>query len=270
MISYQISLIHPESHQIDVVLSIKSALVKGQEFWLPDWIPGSYMIRDFARNITSIFAFEQGNPVALTKLDKSTWCLDENVEGLEIRYKVYAWDLSVRAAHFDDQHCFFNGTSILLALKGAENQQHEIELLKPSHPCSVDWSVATTLKIRTVDSNGFGRYFADNYADAIDHPFEVAELDKVEFIVAGVTHRMVFTESPENIDYVRIAKDVAAICALECDFFADDKPPFKQYLFMTFVQKSGFGGLEHRSSTALQCSHADLPKIGDPEKKSED
>lgn len=267
LITYTVDLEHPESHYIDVCLDINSSLDENQQFWLPDWIPGSYMVRDFARNIVSIHAFESTNPIELIKVNKSTWSLSKSVSSLQIKYKVYAWDLSVRSAHFDDQHCFFNGTSLLLAIAGKEEQVHQLKLKAPGAAESNNWSVATTMDVRSIDGRGFGQYQAANYSELVDHPFEIANLDSVDFDVFGVLHKMVFTEAPAKVDYQRIARDVKQICEYECRFFADEKPPFEQYLFMTFVQKKGFGGLEHRSSTALQCSHEDLPLIHEDQNK---
>ena len=78
---------------------------------LPSWIPGSYMIREFARHIVAIEAHCDGRKVALSKIDKDSWQTEPFAGSLVVRYQVYAWDLSVRAAHFDDSHLFFNGCS---------------------------------------------------------------------------------------------------------------------------------------------------------------
>ena len=177
----------------------------------------------------------------------------------------------MRSAHFDDQHCFFNGTSTFLALRGAEDLPHQVQIVKPGYLLDKEWKVATSMRAFNTDSKGFGKYQSSCYADLIDHPFEITDFIETSFEVDGIKHRMIFAEAPKNIDLQRITNDVQSICQYECSFFRDPKPPFAQYLFMTFVQKQGFGGLEHLSSTALHCSHSDLPKIGDdPTKKSDD
>lgn len=271
MINYIVSIENANSHLIDLRLVIDEPLAKGQEFWLPDWIPGSYMIRDFARNIVKLSGKQEDRTVKMSKCSKSVWQLDEDVDCIAIDYQVYAWDLSVRSAHFDDQHCFFNGTSIFLAVRGQEDFPHQIKLVEPSYAKDKNWKVATSMTILTTNDTGFGKYQSNSYAELIDHPFEIADCIETSFMIGDVEHRMIFAEAPENVDLKRIAKDVQSICQYECNFFADQKPPFAQYLFMTFVQKHGFGGLEHMSSTALHCSHSDLPKIGDdPVSKSND
>ncbi len=270
MIRYRVDLESPGSHYLKVTLSYSKELASGDCLWLPDWIPGSYMIRDFARNIVQISASSENQPVPLTKISKSSWVLSRNVIDLEVVYTIYAWDLSVRSAHFDDQHCFFNGTSLFLAIAGKEQSEHLVQLCEPEFESAKRWSVATSMNAISVNSNGFGDYSSDSYAELIDHPFEIAELDRVSFNIFGVEHSMVFTEAPKNVDYQRIASDVEAICRHQCEMFGDATPPFNSYLFMTFVLKQGFGGLEHRASTALQCSHADLPRVYDDKHKKSD
>jgi len=271
MLNYQVSLERMSEHLISVYMTINQPLLEGQQFWLPDWIPGSYMIRDFSRNIVSLSAECQGNLILLSKVNKSTWELKETVPELTLTYQVYAWDLSVRSAHFDDCHCFFNGTSVFLALKGFEEQEHRVDIKPPRHNNLLNWQVSSSMKPVQIDEKGFGHYQSHNYAEFIDHPFEIADTIEAQFVVDDINHKMIFSEAPEHIDLERIAKDVQIICQYECDFFADEKPPFDSFLFMTFVQKQGFGGLEHMASTALHCSHSDLPKIGDdPDIKSLD
>ena len=270
MIHYTVSFEQANAHIFDVKLNLNFALHKGQTFYFPNWIPGSYMIRDFAKNIVSLSGNTKGQVVSLEKSDKSTWQLLEDVECLEINYQVYAWDLSVRSAHLDNQHGFFNGTSLFLAIKGYEGEQHKVILHASELARSKQWHVATAMPAADVDEFGFGKYASQNYDELIDHPFELGDLKKLTFEVKGVPHEMVFTEAPEFVDWNRISNDVQRICEAEVEFFGDDKPPFERYVFMTFVQKNGFGGLEHRASTALHCSFEDLPLIGDDPEKMDD
>jgi len=261
MLHYQIDINEPEGHYLDVRININHHLSSGQTFYLPNWIPGSYMIRDFAKNIVSISAREKNQHIELEQVDKARWRLTRNVDCLQIDYRVYAWDLSVRGAHVDNTHAFFNGTSVFLAVEGFEKVKHHLRVNRPEHPAASDWKVATGMPADAVDEQGFGRYFASNYSEFIDYPFELANFKEIHFEAAGIPHRMVFVEPPENVDWQRIANDVQAICEYEIKFWGDKKPPFEQYVFMTFVLPDGFGGLEHINSTALHCSYKDLPKI---------
>jgi len=120
-LNYTVSFEQAAEHIIDVSLSMDNPALEGQIFRLPNWIPGSYMIRDFSRNIVSLKATSSGRDVPISKIDKSTWQLGSGLNQVTLNYRVYAWDLSVRAAHVDQTHAFFNGTSVFLSADGQEN-----------------------------------------------------------------------------------------------------------------------------------------------------
>ena len=80
-------------HLFDVTVTVAAPDPAGQVFALPAWIPGSYMIREFARNIVRIRAEAGGAAVALTKLDKHSWRAAPTSGPLSVHYDVYAWDL---------------------------------------------------------------------------------------------------------------------------------------------------------------------------------
>src|ERR1700756_4891255 len=113
-IRYTIVPSNPAAHLFEVTVTVADPDPAGQRFMLPVWIPGSYMVREFARNIVTLQAFnEAGRKVRIEKTDKQTWQAAPVKGGsLTLRYEVYAWDLSVRAAHLDDTIGFFNGTSV--------------------------------------------------------------------------------------------------------------------------------------------------------------
>ena len=117
---YRIIPINPQAHLFEVTLTIAQPAAQGQRLSLPVWIPGSYMIREFARNIVRITACDRGGPVALEKLDKHTWAAAPCKGPLTVTCEIYAWDLSVRAAHLDESHGFFNGSSVFLRVAGFE------------------------------------------------------------------------------------------------------------------------------------------------------
>ena len=142
---YQISFSDAQAHLIDVTLTLSSPNPAGQVFRLPNWIPGSYMIRDFSRNIVSISASTQDGHLSLEKLDKSTWRAAPCDGELTLQYRVYAWDLSVRAAHVDQTHAFFNGTSVFLSAEGMENTEHTVLITRPCCDTEERFKLSTTL-----------------------------------------------------------------------------------------------------------------------------
>jgi predicted metalloprotease with PDZ domain len=253
-------------HMFDVTLSVAAPAPDGQVLTLPAWIPGSYMIREFARNIVRIRAESDGKPVALTKLDKHSWQAAPAVGSLSVHYEVYAWDLSVRAAHLDQTHGFFNGTSVFLRVEGQEAAPHQVDIQRPQDPAAKTWRVATALPELGARRYGFGTYQAANYDELIDHPVEMGDFALTSFKAHGVPHDIVISGRVPNLDMARLQADLKAICEAQIAFFEPrtKRAPMERYLFLTLAVGDGYGGLEHRASTALICARADLPTSAAP------
>lgn len=260
-VSYKLKPVNPQAHLFEIELSASSLDPEGQIFRLPNWIPGSYMIRDFSKNIVQMTAVSNGAEVELEKLDKSTWRTPAGLESVTLSYTVHAWDLSVRTAHLDDEHGFFNGTSVFLSVAGQENTPHDVELIAPADRAFSDWQLASTLPAVDVKESGFGRYRAADYDELIDHPVEMGTFERIEFDACGCKHEVVLTGS-FHTDHERIARDLKIICEAQIRFFGEPAP-VDRYVFMVMVVGDGYGGLEHRASTALLITREHLPVVGD-------
>jgi predicted metalloprotease with PDZ domain len=260
-ISYTIVAKDLAAHMFQVSMTVEAPAPEGQVLALPAWIPGSYMIREFSRNIVQIRAEAGGQPVELAKLDKHSWQAAPCKGKLTVHYDVYAWDLSVRAAHLDQTHGFFNGTSVFLRALGQEDVPHVVDIQRPAHEAAAKWRVATALKELKARRYGFGTYVAQDYDELIDSPVEMGTFDMASFKALGVQHDVVFTGRVPNLDIARVCADLKRICETQIAFFEPrtKKAPMDRYVFMTMVVGDGYGGLEHRASTALICSRSDLP-----------
>jgi predicted metalloprotease with PDZ domain len=266
-IRYTITSNDPASHIYDVTVTVGQPAADGQVFSLPAWIPGSYMIREFAKNIVQLRAQSGGRKVAVKKLDKHTWQAAPCAGELTLSYQIYAWDLSVRTAHLDQTHGFFNGTSVFLAAHGFEGSQHVVDIRRPQGEAFKRWRVATAMPELKARRYGFGTYAAQNYDELIDHPVEIGDFALASFKAHGVPHDIAITGRVPNLDMARLCDDLKKICEAQIAFFDPRKKraPMQRYVFMTLAVGDGYGGLEHRASTALICSRADLPIKGKPE-----
>lgn len=263
-ILYTIRPSHPEAHIYTISCTVKTPEPTGQQFRLPAWIPGSYMIRDFAKNIIRFKASDKnGIKLKVTKLNKSLWQIQASNTEVTVEYDVYAWDLSVRSAHLDTTHGFFNGTSVFVEVIGQENEACHITIEKPSGKDYKQWRVATSMHTLEDELYLFGRYHAKNYDDLIDHPVEMGEFDLATFTVNSVQHDIVLT-GKHRTDMDTLSADLKVICQAHADFFGE-LPDIKRYVFLTMVVGDGYGGLEHRASTSLLCSRNDLPLKGQPQ-----
>ncbi len=260
-VSYRLCVLDPQAHLFEVTVTVAQPAAAGQVLRLPAWIPGSYMVREFARHIVQISASSGKKAVALTKLDKHSWQAAPVKGELTVRYQVYAYDLSVRGAYLDANRGFYNGTSVFLSADGFENDPCTVDIDAPANKALADWQVATSLPALDVHKKtGFGRYHAANYDELIDHPVELGRFQRITFKACGVPHEFVVSGVCQA-DLKRLAADTKRICEWQIRFFGEPAP-FDRYVFMLFVGADIYGGLEHRASTALVANRDDLPAPG--------
>ena len=268
-IQYTIWAADLHGHRFHVKLRIESPLPNGQILQMPAWIPGSYLIRDFSKQIETIEAFAVNNPyeaLALERIDNDQWRLPKVAGAVEILTTVYAFDTSVRAAYLDTERAFINPSSLCLAVKGQESLPCSLVLIPPKDTCANSWTVQTGLQAVKVDSQGYGFYLAKNYDDLLDHPIAMGEFQIAHWKSNGVSHSMAIQGCIHEIELERLASDLQAICTCTINLFEPKtkRAPFHTYLFLVNAVLSGYGGLEHRNSTALLCRRDQIPQVNTP------
>lgn len=228
---------------------------------MPAWIPGSYLLRDFARHVVHAEAKSGGEALAVEKTGSGEWCVRGARGTLDFTITVHALDQSVRGAYVDRRRAYFNGPCVFALPEGRDAELIEVTLEPPQHPACEDWRVATALSADDVDERGFGTYRAGDYDELLDHPVEISDFESVEFEAASVPHRLVVAGRFES-DLDRVATDLALLCTTQIEFFGRPAP-FDRYVFLGLATGDGYGGLEHRASTSLIFSRDDLPKPGE-------
>ncbi len=272
-VHYAVRVPDPHTHLFSVTLTIAEPGHE-QKVSLPVWIPGSYLVREFSKNLQGLRAHQGKRPVVAQQISKNTWMLlAQPGQPLQVQYEVYALDNSVRTAWLDAQRGFFNGTSLCLRVHGQEDRPHGLDLVAPEQ-CA-DWSVATGLDALRCDRKGWGSYHAANYSTLVDAPVELGHFWSGGFTVAGVEHRFCVAGASATFDGERLLADTQKICAEQIAFWHGGGPkakrtvPFQRYVFMLNAVDDGYGGLEHHNSTALICNRRDLPRLGAPAQPGE-
>lgn len=260
LVKYEVSLASRHAHIYEVACYVESPRSKELEFFLPKWVPGSYLIRDFARHVVQLKVFQEERPISVEKLNSHTWRCAPTKGPVVIRYQVYAWDLSVRGAHLDLYHGFFDGSRIFMCIKGFEHQPLELELIAGD----TDWKVATSLPALNAPKWGFGTYHAPDYETLIDHPVEMGHFEVFSFTANEIVHEVAITGT--HLGCVkRLQADLQKICTTIQEFFKGPSP-CPHYLFLLTLVEQGYGGLEHRHSTALiaQKEAMPIPGVAEP------
>ena len=259
-IHYQIDVhdLHAHVWQVSLTIPQPQAL---QILQLPVWIPGSYMVREFSKQLSLLTAHQAGRTCEVTQTAKATWHVhaDES-QALTLRYQVHAYDASVRTAWLDALRGFFNPTSLCLMACGFEQLPHTVHISQPNS-CP-DWQLATALKPVKINAKGFGLYTAADYDELADSPVEMSAFWSGQFTAKGVPHKVVVSGASPSFDGARLLKDMQSICETEISFWhGKGKPVHDRYVFLINAVADGYGGLEHKHSTALICKREDLPRV---------
>jgi predicted metalloprotease with PDZ domain len=258
---YSIRLKNPGAHLFEVRLLVSNPDPAGQVFSMPAWIPGSYMIRDFAKHVVSIRAEADDLEIELTKIDKSSWQSAACETPITLIAEIHANEQNVRGAHFDTTHAYFNGPFVFPAVVGQEDHACELEIHAADKSFGSDWRVVTSMRAKNASQYGFGSYVSDNYAELIDHPVQIGNLTIGEFEVNDIPHAIAI-RGRTRADMGRICHDLSSLCEQHMRLLGAPED-LDRYVFLLTARGEGYGGLEHRWSSSLVCSRDDLPRKGD-------
>jgi len=243
-LTYTISFSEPHTHYTEVKMIIEGFKGKELNLKIPVWAPGSYLVREFARNVEDFKVNQNGKDVSAEKIDKNTWNIKSNGNGaVEINYKVYANELSVRTSFVNDQHAYLNGSSIFMYVDGLKDLGSTL-IIKPYK----DWKqISTGLK----SGKDKWELLANNYDQLADSPIEIGNQKIFDFTAAGTLHHVaMFGEANYNEDSLK--KDMARIVEGATAVFGEN--PNKEYTFIVHNITIPSGGLEHLNSTTLEVN----------------
>jgi len=245
-ISYEVSFSEPQAHYVDVAMEISGLKGTTLDLKMPVWTPGSYLIREFAKNVESFEAFNAaGLSLNAEKVNKNTWRVNTKNNGsIKVTYRVYSFEISVRTSFVDESHAFLSPTGIFMYPEGQLKSASTITV-KPYK----NWTkISTGLEKAGSMSNIF---IAPDYDVLYDSPFEIGNQDIFEFDAAGVKHEVVMYGGG-NYDKDILKRDMAKIVVEQTKTFGVN--PNKRYVFIVHNFNSGGGGLEHLNSTVLGAS----------------
>jgi predicted metalloprotease with PDZ domain len=244
-ISFTVAMSRPHTHLFDIEIAIKRATNGPQEELLvmPVWTPGSYLVREFERNVQDFTATDAaGQSLKWEKTNKNTWRVSTNgAREWRATYRVYANELSVRTSELNSDHAFWNNANLLMYLEGFLKSPSTVRVLAPDV-----WKVATGLPAAPGQRNTF---HAENFDILYDSPFEASNFKTIVFNVKGVPHRIVI-DGEGNYDPERMRRDVQKIVETQVELMGGEIP-YRDYTFILHLRSNTGGGLEHLNSTAL-------------------
>jgi predicted metalloprotease with PDZ domain len=250
-ITYILSMPEPQTHYFEVEMQLtgvasgsKTTQTGYIDVKMPVWTPGSYLIREYAKNVEGFRATTGDQPVRSEKIRKNTWRVYSNADQLSIHYKVYAYELSVRTSFIDASHGYLNGASIFLYVDHLRNLPHRLEI----HPFKEWKKVSTGLPAVAGRTN---TYEAPDYDVLVDSPIEIGNQNTFTFTASGVPH-MVAIYGEKGYNETKLADDMKRVC--EEVFKVIGEHPCQTYTFIIHQTPAGGGGLEHANSSTLQIT----------------
>ncbi|MCP2045163.1 M61 family metallopeptidase [Pontibacter sp. HSC-36F09] len=241
---YTLSMPEPYTHYFEVEVELSGARLNYIDYKMPVWAPGSYLVREFAKNVEGFSATDKsGKALRHEKISKNTWRVYSNkADAVRVHYKVYAFEMSVRTSFLDASHGYVNGTSMFMYPEGYQKQQGTL-VVQPYK----DWkTVSTGLK-----STGNFTYTFPDYDVLADSPLEIGNHEVLRFEAGGVPHEVAMY-GEGNYEPARLLADMKKVVE-ECISLMG-KLPVDRYVFIVHNLHRGGGGLEHLNSTTLQTS----------------
>lgn len=241
-ISYTVSFPEAQAHYADIEMDIKGLSQNKLNLHLPVWTPGSYLVREFSKNVESFSAASGTKAVAFTKTRKNVWQINtQGLSSVKVKYRFYSFEISVRTSFIDVTHAFLATSNMFFYPEGGLNLPSTIHINRYKN-----WDKVST-SLDMVGNDPF-TVKAPNYDILYDSPIEVGNQDVFGFKAAGVNYEVAMYGGG-NYDKERLKKDMAKIIEVETAIFGEN--PNKRYVFIVHNYSKGGGGLEHLSSTVL-------------------
>jgi predicted metalloprotease with PDZ domain len=249
-LTYHLSMPQPNSHYFAVKIDVQENTAAVQEFKLPVWTPGSYLVREFSKNLNQVRAIDaQGKELTVKKKAKNAWEVRCNgATSYTVFYEVYAFELSVRTPFLDNTHGFVAGAGVFMYTEETRYQNGILHI----HPHATFKKISTALVIADFKSEPSDQTFLfDDYDQLVDSPIEIGNQQEFSFMAAGVRHRVaMYGEANYNI--AELQRDMAKVVESATAVFGSN--PNQDYLFIVHNVKDGQGGLEHKNSCVLSVS----------------
>lgn len=244
-ILYTVTFPEAQAHYADIEMKISGLNQNTLNLKMPVWTPGSYLVREFAKNIESLSVAANGKEIKAPKINKNTWHINTaGISALTVKYRVYCFEISVRTSFVDASHGFLSTTGIFIYPDKMLNTPSTIKIIPYK-----GWTTVST-SLETINGDQFTRH-SPNFDILFDSPIEVGTQDVFGFDAAGVKYEVCMVGGG-NYDKELLKKDMAKIVEQETAIFGEN--PNKHYVFIVHNRQRNGGGLEHLSSTTLGAS----------------
>jgi predicted metalloprotease with PDZ domain len=239
-IRYTVSFPAAHTHYVDVEATIPTDGQREVDLMMPVWTPGSYLVREYSRNVESLTASDtSGVARVIEKTRKNRWRVIAGTAPLILRYRVYAHEMSVRTDWADDEFALINGAATFITRVDGRDRPYEITVRLPP-----TW----VRSVSGMASPSANTYRAPDYDALVDSPIVAGNPAIYPFTVAGKPHYLVDVAERDVWDGAKAAKDLETIVEGTSKLWG--VVPYDRFYFLNIIGGPN-NGLEHRNSATL-------------------
>lgn len=242
---FHVSFVEPQAHYAEITMRIQGLQKPFVDVKMPVWAPGSYLIREYAKNVERFRAYNLSEElIPHEKISKNTWRIYSDDKEIHIRYSIYGFENSVRTNFIDDSHAFLSPVGTFMYVDDCLDYPVHIQIKRPDF-----WSKISTGLEKSTDLPD--TYIAPNFDILFDSPIEIGNQDTWSFDIGGTLHECAMVGGGVY-DKQKLTQDITTIVTEENRIWGTN--PNTYYLFITHNYQSNNGGLEHLNSTVLATS----------------
>ncbi|QYM77630.1 PDZ domain-containing protein [Horticoccus luteus] len=244
-VHYVVSFPEAANHYVEVEATIPTDGQATPEVFMPVWTPGSYLVREYARNIDRVSAEDvSGARLPIEKVSKNRWRIAAGSrDTVRLRYRVYAREINVRGNWVEPGFALLNGAPTFLAPAHEPQRSYEVSFVLPA-----GWQTVQTPLAPTENPT---RFTAPDFDTLIDSPMVAGSPEVTRFDVSGVPFYLVTVAGDGVWANDRVIPSLKRMVEAQRDFWGSLASPKPYYFFN--VLSGQRGGLEHKNSATLMA-----------------
>jgi predicted metalloprotease with PDZ domain len=260
-IRYIVRFPAPQTNYLEVEAFVPTDGRPSIEMMLAAWTPGSYLLREYARNVEAVRATDGATALPVEKTLKNRWRITTNgARDVRLTYKVYSHELSVRNNWVDSDFAMMNGAQTFMTIASdvegpaapayTWTRQPIARAAEVTIELPPSWNTSVT-GMPDAPDGAPNHYRAPDYDTLVDSPIVAGNPALHRFTVAGKPHILVDVRESGVFDGRRAAADLQRI--VETDLELWGSLPYSKYVFFN-VLTGGGDGLEHKNSVMMTGS----------------